>query len=172
MKQKKLEKYKYDCSGISVVLTNSVFEFSCEKCLAKFEIIRDLEGLGAAIAVGRVLSPVKLNGKEIRFLRKALGLKAMELASKIETTPETLSRYEQDKMPIGLKYERQLRMLVAATLSKKVPAINIDMLSILSMEISPIRNQVEVPMSFELIKLKEGNEKKKEWDILEEDIAA
>ena len=43
-------------------------------------MIPDVEGLIAAAAVTRVKNPLKLNGEEIRFLRRALDCKAKDLA--------------------------------------------------------------------------------------------
>lgn len=171
LKQEKVSSYKYTGSEIPVTLVNSVQELTCEKCGAKFEVIHDLDSLSAAIAVGRVMSRTKLTGKEIKFLRKSLGLRAVELAPKIEVAAETLSRYEQGKAVMSPKTEKQLRILVAATLENKVPAMDVDIPSIFSMEINPIINPNEPLMSFELVKFKIGSEKKKEWDI-EEKLAA
>ena len=56
-----------------------------------------MEGLRAAMAVTRVNDPLKLNGREIRFLRKALGYTGKELAEKMQVTAESVSRWENDK---------------------------------------------------------------------------
>ena len=40
-------------------------------------------------------------GETFRFMRKALGLRAADLAEMLDVTPETLSRWETGKLPMG-----------------------------------------------------------------------
>jgi DNA-binding transcriptional regulator YiaG len=39
------------------------------------------------------------SGEAFRFMRKAIGLRALELAELLDLTPETISRWENDKQP-------------------------------------------------------------------------
>ena len=57
-----------------VVILNAVEEVRCQKCgHVAATGFSDLEGLLAAVAVARVTAPQKLSGRDVRFLRKALG---------------------------------------------------------------------------------------------------
>ena len=47
-----------------------------------------------------------------RYMRKVLGLKGVELAKMLETTPETVSRWEHSKHPIDVKAVRLLASMV------------------------------------------------------------
>ena len=101
--------------------------------------IPDLEGLIAAVAVTRVIHDLKLNGGEIRFLRKAVAMTARTLADRLEVTPETVSRWENGKDPIGPTSEKLLRLIVGDELSQKAPAIDFDSAEIVRMRIQSVR---------------------------------
>jgi len=79
------------------------------------------------------------NHKDIKFLRKALRMNAKVLAESLGVTPETLSRWENDKDPIGPANEKLLRLIVGLTLSDKAPAIKFDQKEIASMRIQSVR---------------------------------
>jgi DNA-binding transcriptional regulator YiaG len=54
-----------------------------------------------------------LNGKEIRFLRKNVGLKAVELQNYIGVDNATISRWERGIQKISLSNDRLLRVVYA-----------------------------------------------------------
>src|SRR6266446_724740 len=56
--------------------------------------VPDLVGLLNAVVRRRVTHPRKLNGDELKFIRNALGVKAILLARFLEMSPEHLSRCE------------------------------------------------------------------------------
>lgn len=73
--------------------------FRCRDCgevyfqgpaLERFELLVAVELARAGEASGEVM----------RFIRKALGLKAAELAELLDVTPETVSRWETGKQPL------------------------------------------------------------------------
>lgn len=80
--------------------------------------IPDLEGLLRAIAISRILHPRKLFGPDIKFVRKAVGLKQKELAGKIATTVEHLSRCETGALPMSPMMEKLFRVFVLKTALK------------------------------------------------------
>ena len=43
-----------------------------------------------------------VNGESLRFMRKALGLRAFELAGLLDVTAETMSRWEHDQRSVDL----------------------------------------------------------------------
>ena len=81
--------------------------------------------LRASAAVVRCLMPDKLQGWEIKAMRKIMGLTLAELAKKLDerTAPETVSRWEADAQPMGGYADKVLRLLVCETLSKEAPGI-------------------------------------------------
>lgn len=75
--------------------------------------IPDPDGLLRVVAFARVLHSRKLSGAEIRFLRKAVGVKQKDLATAIEVKPEHLSKVESGTLPLGPGSEKLLRIFVA-----------------------------------------------------------
>jgi DNA-binding transcriptional regulator YiaG len=116
VKLRKLERFEASAllgTPFSVVLHNAVDEKYCEDCGEVLgHVIPDPKSLFAAVAVLRVSDPQKLNGQEIRFLRKSLSQKAKDFAREISVSAEQLSRFENDKQPISEVYEKLLRLTV------------------------------------------------------------
>jgi DNA-binding transcriptional regulator YiaG len=77
--------------------------------------IPDPDGLLRVVTLSRVLHPRKLSGADIRFLRKAVGIKQKDLARAIELSPEHLSKVEAGSLPIGPSSEKLLRIFLAKT---------------------------------------------------------
>jgi DNA-binding transcriptional regulator YiaG len=123
--------------GVRALLINSAFETTQDGDVAP--IVPDIQGLEAAIAVARVTVPDKLSNKEIRFLRKALGLRATALASFLDVTPETFSRWENGKDVISTNAERILRLRVLHGLRARAPGVKAEASDILDLKISPFR---------------------------------
>jgi DNA-binding transcriptional regulator YiaG len=74
--------------------------------------IPDQQGLIKQIAVSRAAHPLKLRGRDIKFLRKTLGLKSKDLAEKLDIGPEHLSRCESGDKILSPNSEKVLRTLV------------------------------------------------------------
>lgn len=69
-------------------------------------------GLLHQVAITRLIHPRKLTGKDIKFVRKALSIKAKELADMISVSAEHLSRCEADKAVLSPGIEKFLRLSV------------------------------------------------------------
>jgi transcriptional regulator with XRE-family HTH domain len=107
-----LAEYVLDGLGTSfeVILHNAVERRVAEKGPEVF--IPDYQGLIKQIAISRSFHPAKLRGGDIRFLRKTLGMKAKELAAKLDISPEHLSRCEQGSKVLSPNSEKVLRSIV------------------------------------------------------------
>lgn len=129
--------------GMQVKLIDVVQELECKKCGAVSRTdIPDMSGLVAAVAVSRAKEPLKLNGREIRFLRKVVGLTAKELARDLDVSEETVSRWENEHLAIGNSVERILRWKVCKALQGRAPAIEWDDDEILTrMQITPVSTE-------------------------------
>ena len=58
--------------------------------------------------------------EELRRIRAALGLSKREMARRIGVAPRTIARWEDGEHPIGLVYEKLIRLqLGAASLGRK-----------------------------------------------------
>jgi DNA-binding transcriptional regulator YiaG len=117
-----LERYDVptELMGIAgVSLHNAVVEERCTRCgHQKSILIPNLQGLIAAVAVERALMPLKMLGREIRFLREALEVTAVDLATTVEVLPTQVSRWENDAEPISPRSEKLLRLYVVDELAK------------------------------------------------------
>ena len=111
--------------SMQVELVDVVNALVCENCGATLRAdIPDMPSLIAAVAVARAAKEsLKLNGPEIRFLRKAIGKSAKELAQELRVTDETVSRWENGHLVMGESVERIFRWKVCDALGEKAPAI-------------------------------------------------
>lgn len=107
-----LPEYTVDNLGTSfkVILVDSAKRIPKEN---GYEIyIPDFQGLMKRIAITRAAHPLKLKSGDIKFLRKTLGLKAKDLAEKLDITAEHLSRCETGDKVLSQNSEKVLRSLV------------------------------------------------------------
>jgi len=135
--------------GIPVLLLDSVYEGRSGDSTGV--IVPDLAGLEAAMAVARVMDDFRLSGKELKFLRKAIGVKAVDLAKFLDVTPETLSRWENGKEPISTNPERVIRMRVYNALHGKALGVKADLDTILEMKFRPMRLAGDGTMVFKRV---------------------
>src|SRR5437773_1174251 len=106
------DNYQYLESGLDYIYLSGIDVYQCPKCHALIPEIPNVRNLHLVIALGIIERPKPLQGCEIKFLRKSLGLKAKDLARKLGYQPEVLSRYENDKeTPMGEQGDRLLRVL-------------------------------------------------------------
>jgi len=82
----------------------------------------------ATSAVCRCLKDIRLRGWEIRAIRKIMGMTAAELANKLgeKTAAETVSRWENEKQPMGGYVEKTFRLLVCEILKTEAPGVQYD----------------------------------------------
>jgi transcriptional regulator with XRE-family HTH domain len=144
----------------NVVVLNAAQRYVCEECGEDNGVsVPDVEGLEAAVAVTRVMIPVRLTSKEIRFLRTALGMKAKELRERLEVgSEETISRWENNKLPISARDEKMLRLLAGRMLSERAKAIGFDEAVIFNMKIPACsaKPAPDVRMAFIRIRISEN----------------
>jgi DNA-binding transcriptional regulator YiaG len=151
--------------GIRLLLINSAFEATQDGETAP--IVPDVIGLEAAAAVARVTIAAKLSGKEIRILRKALGVRAAALAEFLDVTPETFSRWENGKETISNNAERILRLRVAHGLRGKAPGVKAASDAILDLKISPFRMSTSpITLKFERVEVVQDGDFQKVWRYL------
>ena len=130
--------------------------------------IPDMEGLYVAVALERLACPIRLDGREIRLLRKTTGIKAVDFAKKVGAAPGTFSRWENGKEVMSAQTERFVRAHMAITLHSKSRVVVPDIAAILEMDLVPIRPDEWPAMHFERIKVVQGKEKQRQWDTFDE----
>ena len=105
----------YEAIGLGapfrVILENAVKVETCFTCGAiQGTYIPDMEGLFHTVVLARALEPRKLSGAELRFMRKAMGWKAKELAKHLGISVEYLSRCENDLKVMAPTTEKLFRI--------------------------------------------------------------
>lgn len=115
--------YQVDTLGspFRVTLKDSV-EIRIDRATGK-EIVHipDFVGMVHTVARCRAAHPRKLSGKDIVFLRKALGIRAKSLADYLDVSPEHLSRCESNAKVLSSATEKVLRLFVFAASYFKSP---------------------------------------------------
>ncbi|HVZ27738.1 MAG TPA: hypothetical protein VG798_03700 [Rhizomicrobium sp.] len=167
LQRNRLATYEDTVLDMPVTLVNAVDKFVCTNCQHSLDVVPNEKGLIAAVALCRVLMPRKLHGKEIRLLRKTMGLKSLDLAKQLAVAPETMSRWENGAEVIGSQAERQLRLLVAVKLQSDAPAIDHDLSDILTMEINPLIPANTESLLLEAVRMKEKAKKETQYDKAE-----
>ncbi|MCY3018372.1 MAG: hypothetical protein NTW87_04980 [Planctomycetota bacterium] len=84
----------------------------CPACGAEEVAIPRIEEMHRVVAGALIRKAGRLDGAEIRFLRKSLGWSGMDFARRFGVAPETISRWEHGA-PMDRLAERLLRLAVA-----------------------------------------------------------
>lgn len=103
--------YHYTESGLKNVLLDGIMMYYCPACEMEFPEIPNVEGLHAKIAELLVSKSNTLTGREFRFLRKEMRMKAKDLATVLGVTPTTVSRWETGEERVGVANDRLIRSL-------------------------------------------------------------
>jgi len=161
-----IERHEETLMGLPVVLLNAAIQV--EHGGEVGVVVPDVAALEPAMALARVTVPTKLSGKEILFLRKALGLKAVDLAKFLDVTPETFSRWENGAVPISTNPERILRLRVMHALRGRAPGVPAKDEDILNLSFSPVRSAAApVTLVFERARVVKDGRSQEVWCFLE-----
>jgi transcriptional regulator with XRE-family HTH domain len=99
-------------SGLDNVLLHGIPIFECEKG-HRLPTIPNLSSLHDAIAQALVEKQARLAGREVRFLRKHMGLKAVELARLLGLTKQRISQLENERDVVSNQTDRLIRAAYA-----------------------------------------------------------
>jgi len=105
--------YPYRESGLDNVVLVNVDGWVCPACGEEIVELPAIKALHKIIGHAIVQKDVKLTGREIRFLRKDLGLMSSEFARLLGYSPETVSRIERDRHEISNQGDRLVRSVYA-----------------------------------------------------------
>lgn len=105
--------YQYLESGLSNVRLGGVELYLCE-CGEHIVSIPRAPELHQIIAAFLLRKKAQLSGREIRFLRKQLGLKAKEFATLMGVDNVTVSRWERGENAPSESNDRLIRLLYAS----------------------------------------------------------
>jgi len=104
------ENYRYVESGLSSVVLTNVLVFRCKRCGAVVPQITAAAVLHLRIAMHLLTKETRLSGEEVRFLRKAVGYSATELAKMLGTSKAVVSRWE-NYSTLGQESDRLVRLI-------------------------------------------------------------
>jgi putative zinc finger/helix-turn-helix YgiT family protein len=102
--------HRFEEIGLPVLLKH-VELVKCDECGTVEPVIPNLDGLMHAIAFAVISHPCSLEGDEIRFLRKYLGLNTEQFSQLLSINKDTLSRWENGQ-GVGEQSDRLIRLLV------------------------------------------------------------
>ena len=135
------ENYNYAACGLPHVTLVGVEVRRCKACGEHEVVLPKIEQLHQAIALGVVAKRPRLTAPEIRFLRKYLGWSGAGFARHMGVTPESVSRWENDRDPMGAVADRLLRLMVVTRVP--VSEYALDTLAELEDEPAPARLRLE-----------------------------
>jgi putative transcriptional regulator len=117
---RKGQTYQYVESGLDNVYLENIEVRACKSCGDRSPRIASINKLHDTIARALVLKPYPLSGRDIRFLRQHLGLKAREWAALMPVDVTTLSRWESGEQKIGPQSDSLIRLLYIRFEEEKV----------------------------------------------------
>lgn len=106
----KKKTYHYEESGLDNVYLEGVeiWECNCGEEIVSIPQINELHNL---IARALVKKRFLLDGKEVRFLRKNMGLTALSLSKYLSVDNATISRWETNRQAIDKSHDKLLRLI-------------------------------------------------------------
>lgn len=102
--------YHFTESGLKDVWLKDWPYFKCGECEAEMPLLPDPDDFAEWLVGELVLQKSRLNGDEIFFLRKAMGLTGERLANRLGVQRVEVSRWENDRNPISFQADFKLRM--------------------------------------------------------------
>ncbi len=114
------QEYDYVESGLDNVTLKGLTVCRCPDCKSVSPRIPHVRQLHLALGLAVVMKRTRLDGREIRFLRKELGLLAKEMASQLGYTQKNYSELENDKHPISDQGDKLMRLLFVFNKSREI----------------------------------------------------
>jgi DNA-binding transcriptional regulator YiaG len=103
--------YRFTESGLGNVYLAGLELIRCPKCKNVDPIIPNMRGLMRFLALAVLEKPWRLSGDEIRYLRKYLRMTGEQFASHLGVDKTTLSKWENDRDPVGEPSDRLIRAI-------------------------------------------------------------
>jgi putative zinc finger/helix-turn-helix YgiT family protein len=102
--------YHYTECGLDNVFLTGIPLYQCG-CGSKVPILSHIDDLHRLIADMVTTRDDRMNGKELKFVRKMMGMKAIELARKLRVTKQTISNWENEKVRMSSAYDLLLKTM-------------------------------------------------------------
>ena len=104
--------YEFKETGLRDVILLDIELVKCSKCGNVDAILFRVDDLMNLIAIAILQKPYRLQGEELRFLRKHVGLTQEEFAKLLHVDKTTLSKWENNEDPIGVQSDLWARTVV------------------------------------------------------------
>jgi transcriptional regulator with XRE-family HTH domain len=111
LKVKPIPLYHYKECGLPNVFLAGIDIAVCAKCGERYPIVPSILELYEKISEAVALKPVILTPREIKFLRKQLGLTAARWATYLKMDKSYVSRIENGHVPISKQFDAFVRFL-------------------------------------------------------------
>lgn len=118
--KEKGERYHYTECGLDNVYLENISVYTCNKCSDEFVEIPQPVQLHIMLAIVISQKPAPLNGQEIRFLRKEVGMTGKAYAEMLGVNPVTLSKWENNNLNRESSSDRAIRMAFKLMMSEKL----------------------------------------------------
>jgi DNA-binding transcriptional regulator YiaG len=103
--------YAFAESGLDNVVLKNLEVLVCDGCKTETPRLPQLNSLMRTIAAALITKPYKLEGQDIRFLRKFLGLNSEAFAGLLDVDRAHLSRVEHGAAPVSATADRLVRLV-------------------------------------------------------------
>src|SRR5947209_16449448 len=103
--------YPFAESGLSNVILKNVEVLVCDRCNTETPRLPRLNDLMRTIALAVIAKPYALEGQDVRFLRKFLGLTNEAFAAILNIDKSHLSRVENGATPVSATADRLVRLI-------------------------------------------------------------
>jgi DNA-binding transcriptional regulator YiaG len=108
-------------------------------------VIPAVAQLHTALAKSLLAHKTRLNGDEVRFLRKYVGWSGADFARHMGVEPGTVSRWETGKASLGATADRLLRLVVAT--AKQIDDYTVDALIDISDSEPPSQTRIKLSLT-------------------------
>lgn len=113
------DRYQYLESGLSNVYLHGIVAFVCE-CGQEVIELPNIERLHTVLFQRLVSKASPLSGSELRFIRKFIGIKAVDFSKMLNVDPTTFSKWETGHQPIGRPNDKLIRLSAALALMERM----------------------------------------------------
>jgi putative zinc finger/helix-turn-helix YgiT family protein len=103
--------YPFAESGLNNVILKNIEVLVCDRCETETPRLPRLNDLIRTIALAVIAKPYALEGQDVRFLRKFLGLTNEAFAAILNIDKSHLSRVENGATPVSATADRLVRLV-------------------------------------------------------------
>jgi putative zinc finger/helix-turn-helix YgiT family protein len=111
--------YNFRESGLDYVYLHNIELIACDSCGNQDPIIRESKKLMRNLLIAVASKPEPLEGQDVRFIRKQLGMTQDAFSRLVGTDKTTISKWENNADPIGDQSDLLIRS-VAVTLCDEI----------------------------------------------------